>query len=56
MMITDTGPFRYGAHNHTESDTPDKVDFKTLARVTQGVVAVVKELVSVGNSDELPNG
>ena len=47
MMITDTGPFRYGAHYHTDSDTPDKVDFKTLAKVTQGVVAVVKDLVSI---------
>lgn len=50
MMITDTGPFRYGAHYHTEGDTTDKVDFKTFTRVAQGIIGVVKDAVLVRNS------
>jgi Zn-dependent M28 family amino/carboxypeptidase len=36
IMITDTAPYRY-PHYHTPQDTPDKVDYERLARVTAGL-------------------
>jgi hypothetical protein len=36
VMVTDTALFRY-PHYHLPSDTPDKVDYQRLARVTKGV-------------------
>ena len=46
IMVTDTAPFRY-PHYHTEQDTPDKLDYGRTARVTQGLVAVVRALAGV---------
>jgi Zn-dependent M28 family amino/carboxypeptidase len=43
VMVTDTALFRY-PHYHTPHDTPDKVDFGSLARVLDGLVGVVGEL------------
>jgi hypothetical protein len=43
IMITDTAPFRYH-HYHTRSDTPDKVDYRALARVTTGLKGMVEVL------------
>jgi len=43
VMVTDTALFRY-AHYHLPSDTPDKVDFNKLARVTKGIERVIREL------------
>ncbi len=43
IMITDTAFFRY-QHYHKETDTPDKLDYKSLARVTRGLVDVTAEL------------
>jgi hypothetical protein len=43
IMITDTALFRY-AHYHQRTDTPDKVDYGRLARVTKGMERVVREL------------
>ncbi|MGI9524330.1 MAG: M28 family peptidase [Hyphomicrobiaceae bacterium] len=40
MVISDTGPFRY-RHLHRPSDTPDKIDFRKLARVTLGLVRAI---------------
>jgi Zn-dependent M28 family amino/carboxypeptidase len=45
IMITDTALFRYGPY-HTDYDTPDKVDYDRLARVTDGVAKVVAELAN----------
>jgi Zn-dependent M28 family amino/carboxypeptidase len=42
-MVTDTAPFRY-AQYHTADDTVDRVDFQRLARVVDGVAAVVARL------------
>jgi Zn-dependent M28 family amino/carboxypeptidase len=42
IMITDTAPFRY-QHYHSRADTPDKLDYGALARVTTGL----KEMVEV---------
>jgi Peptidase family M28 len=45
FMVTDTAPYRY-AHYHYPSDTPERVNCEALARVTLGVEAVVRDLVS----------
>ena len=36
LMITDTAPYRY-PHYHLPSDTPEKIDYSSLARVTEGL-------------------
>lgn len=43
IMITDTALFRY-PHYHAATDTPEKQDYSSLARVTQGLEKVVAEL------------
>ncbi len=43
IMITDTALFRYH-HYHAATDTPDKLDYPSLARVTKGLTEVVAEL------------
>jgi len=43
IMITDTAFFRYRAY-HTEADTPEKLDYDRLARVTTGLVPTVMAL------------
>lgn len=43
IMITDTALFRY-PHYHLPSDTPDKVDYARLARITKGLERVVREI------------
>jgi Zn-dependent M28 family amino/carboxypeptidase len=41
LMVTDTAVFRYRFY-HTFGDTPDKVDYDRLARVTTGLVTVLQ--------------
>jgi len=43
VMITDTAPFRY-PHYHTPRDTPDKVDYRRLARVVRGLERTFRTL------------
>ena len=43
IMITDTAFFRY-RHYHRDTDTPDKLDYRSLARVTKGLVEVAARL------------
>ena len=43
IMITDTALFRY-QHYHAATDTPEKLDYTSLARVTRGLADVVAEL------------
>ena len=43
IMITDTAPYRY-PHYHLPSDTPDKVDYDKLARITNGLDLVVRDI------------
>lgn len=45
LEITDTLPFRY-MHYHRTSDTPDRLDYVRMARVVDGVEAVVRDLAS----------
>jgi hypothetical protein len=42
-MITDTAFHRY-RHYHAPSDTPDKLAYPELARVTSGLFAAFSEL------------
>jgi hypothetical protein len=44
-MVTDTAFFRY-AHYHTRADTPEKIDYDRLARVTKGLAEVIVELAN----------
>jgi hypothetical protein len=44
IMLTDTAPFRY-EHYHRASDTPDRLDYRRLARVTLGIESVVHALL-----------
>ena len=43
MMVTDTAPFRYPWY-HTAHDTPDRIDYDRLARVVDGLEAVIESL------------
>ena len=43
IMVTDTAYNRY-PHYHLPSDTPEKLDYERLARVTLGLAAVLREL------------
>ena len=43
IMITDTAFNRY-PHYHLPSDTPDKLDYERMARVTLGLAEMLKEL------------
>jgi hypothetical protein len=43
VMVSDTAPYRY-RHYHLPSDTPDKVDYDMLARITSGLELVVREI------------
>lgn len=45
LMVTDTAPYRY-PHYHTTEDTPDKLDYGRLAKVTEGLTEVVAGLCS----------
>lgn len=45
LMVTDTALFRY-AHYHKPTDTPDKVDYDKLARITKGLERAVRELAT----------
>lgn len=43
LMITDTALYRY-PHYHLPSDTPDKVDYERLARLTAGLARMLRAL------------
>jgi len=45
IMITDTAFFRY-AYYHTRQDTPEKIDYDRLARVTCGLADVITDLAN----------
>jgi Zn-dependent M28 family amino/carboxypeptidase len=50
IMITDTALFRY-PHYHAATDTPEKLDYRSLARVTRGLADVAAELAGKPGSD-----
>jgi hypothetical protein len=45
LMITDTAPFRY-PHYHRRTDTPQQLDYDSMARVITGVETVIAEFAS----------
>ena len=46
LMVTDTAPFRNPTY-HTEHDTPERLDYRALAAVTQALAAVTLDLAAV---------
>lgn len=40
FMVTDTAPLRY-AHYHKVTDTPEKLDYESMARVVRGCIGMV---------------
>jgi len=53
LMVTDTAMFRY-PHYHAGSDTPERLDYERLARVTAGLAAVVAELAEGNGNASTP--
>ena len=45
LMVTDTALYRY-PHYHSAADTPDKLDYARLKRVTEGLKGVVVSLAN----------
>jgi Zn-dependent M28 family amino/carboxypeptidase len=45
IMITDTAFYRY-PHYHLPSDTPEKLDYERMARVTLGLAAMLRDLAN----------
>ena len=43
IMVTDTALYRY-PYYHTPEDTPDKIDYPSLARVTYGIFYAAQRL------------
>ncbi len=43
LMVTDTAPYRY-PHYHAATDTPDRLDYERLARVTAGLARLGLDL------------
>ena len=50
LMVTDTALYRY-PYYHTPLDVPDRLDYASLAGVTQGLFAT---FVTLGNGPEVP--
>jgi Zn-dependent M28 family amino/carboxypeptidase len=55
IMVTDTALFRY-EHYHSVTDTPDKIDYARLARVTAGMARVAVDLAGPGSGAVLQQG
>lgn len=47
LMVTDTAPYRYPQY-HTPQDTPEKLNYERMARVVEGLAAVVEGLAGRG--------
>lgn len=50
IMVTDTAFYRY-AHYHLPSDTPDRLDYDRMARVTLGLAGTIRKLLTESDSD-----
>jgi hypothetical protein len=49
LMVTDTAFYRY-AHYHTAQDTPDKIDYRRMAEVVEGLAGALERLANEGES------
>jgi Zn-dependent M28 family amino/carboxypeptidase len=47
VMVTDTAFYRY-PHYHAATDTPDRLDYSSLSRVTVGLHSALAELADIG--------
>ncbi|MBX9876921.1 MAG: M20/M25/M40 family metallo-hydrolase [Candidatus Obscuribacterales bacterium] len=47
VMVTDTAPFRYPDY-HKPTDTPDKINYPALSRITLGLSKVVQDISRSG--------
>jgi Zn-dependent M28 family amino/carboxypeptidase len=47
VMVTDTAFYRY-PHYHAASDTPNRLDYSSLSRVTLGLHSALAELADIG--------
>jgi Zn-dependent M28 family amino/carboxypeptidase len=47
VMVTDTAFYRY-PHYHAATDTPDRLDYSSLSRVTLGLHSALAELADIG--------
>lgn len=45
FMLTDTAPFRY-PHYHQPTDTPERLDYDSMARVIRGTLGMVRALAA----------
>ena len=45
VMVTDTALYR-NPHYHTATDTPEKLDYDRLARVTDGLAAMLRQIAT----------
>lgn len=45
LMVTDTAFYRY-AYYHTAEDTPEKLDYARMARVTEGLYGAIARLAA----------
>jgi hypothetical protein len=50
LLVTDTLPFR-DPHYHGPGDTPQRLDFDRMARVAEGLKAVISELAGQGENE-----
>lgn len=53
IMVTDTAPFRY-PHYHLATDTPDKLYYKSLEKVVEGLEQVITDLSKSPEKAEAP--
>ncbi len=54
IMVTDTAIFRY-PHYHKPTDTPDKLDYVTFAKVVAGLENVINDLSKVPDKSTVPD-
>jgi hypothetical protein len=47
LMVTDTAPHR-NPNNHKPGDTPETLDYESMAKVVEGLIGVVHELAGTG--------
>lgn len=45
IMVTDTAPFRY-PYYHERTDTPEKLDYESMARLVAGLQSVISDLTN----------
>jgi hypothetical protein len=52
VMVTDTAMYRYNQYHET-TDTPEKLDYERMARVVDGLAAVIEDLAGGAHSPRI---